>query len=99
MDLRQKTRDNLHLFLPILILLPINLRRLCAALLLRLTCLHPLLHREMLTQLGQVVVLQTEAVQQRTVGDGIEDDVVVRSDMKCQQAVLDWIRSSRRFQG
>jgi hypothetical protein len=32
----------------------------------------------MLTKLGQVVVLETETIQQWTVLDGIKDNVVVR---------------------
>jgi hypothetical protein len=70
----------------ILILLPIDLGRFRTALLLRLACLHPLLHGEMLTKLGQVVVLQPKTVKQRTVGDGVKDNVVVRPKVECQHA-------------
>jgi hypothetical protein len=47
--------------------------------LLRLTCFDPLLHCEMLPKFSQVVILQAKTVQQRAVGDGIEDNVVVGS--------------------
>jgi hypothetical protein len=69
--LRQKTRNDLHLFLAILVLLAFNLGSLCATLLLRLARFHPLLHGQVLTKLGQIVVLQPEAVEKRAVGDGV----------------------------
>lgn len=82
MHLRQQTRDNFHLLLAILILLAVDLGRLCAALLLRLTRFDPLLHCEMLPKFGQVIVLQAKTVQQRAVGDGVEDNVVVGSEIE-----------------
>jgi hypothetical protein len=39
--------------------------------LLRLARFHPLLHGQVLTKLGQIVVLQPEAVEKRAVGDGV----------------------------
>ena len=80
MHLRQQPRDNFHFLLAILILLAVNLGRLRAALLLRLTCFDPLLHCQMLPKFGQVVVLQAKTVQQRAVGDWVEDNVVVGSE-------------------
>jgi hypothetical protein len=61
--LRQQTRNNLHLFLAVLVLLAFDLGGLCATLLLRLARFHPLLHSQMLTKLGQIVILQAEAVE------------------------------------
>ena len=77
MHLRQQPRDDLHILLAILIFLTVNLWCLRAALLLRLTCFDPLLHCEMLPKLSQVVILQAKTVQQRAVGDRVEDNVVV----------------------
>ena len=79
--LRQQTRNNLHLFLAVLVLLALDLGSLCATLLLRLASFHPLLHGQVLPKLGQIVVLQAEAVEQGTVGDGVQDDLVVWSVM------------------
>jgi hypothetical protein len=77
--LGQQPRDNFHILLAILVLLAVNLGRLRAALLLRLTRFDPLFHREMLPKFGQIVVLQTKTVKQRAVGDWVEDNVVVGS--------------------
>jgi len=81
--LRQQPRNNFHLLLAVLILLAVDLGRLRAALLLGLARFDPLLHCKMLTKFGQVVVLQAKAVQQRTVGNWVEDDVVVGSEIEC----------------
>ena len=59
----QQTRNDLHLFLSILVLLAFDLGSLCATLLLRLASFHPLFHGQVLTKLGQVVVLQAEAIE------------------------------------
>ena len=83
MHLCQQPRDDLHILLAVLILLAIDLGCLGAALLLRLTCFDPLLHCEMLTKFGQVVILQAKTVQQRAVRDGIENDMVVGSVVEC----------------
>ena len=82
MHLRQQPRDNFHIFLAILILLTVDLGCLGAALLLRLTRFDPLLHCKVLTKFGQVVILQAKTVQQRAVGDGVEDNVVVGSALE-----------------
>lgn len=79
---RQQSRNDLHLLIAILILLPVDFGRLRATLLLRLASFYPLLHRQVLTQTRQVIILQTKAVQQRTVGDRIKDDMVVGPRMK-----------------
>jgi len=80
--LSQQPRDDFHILFAILVLLAVDLGRLCAALLLRLTRFDPLLHCKMLPKFGQVVVLQAKAVQQRAVGDGFEDNMVVGSGVK-----------------
>ena len=67
----QQTRNDLHLFLSILVLLAFDLGSLCATLLLRLASFHPLFHGQVLTKLSQIVVLQAEAVEERAVGDGV----------------------------
>lgn len=82
MNLGQQSRNNFHILLAILVLLAIDLGRLRAALLLRLTHFDPLLHRKMLPKFSQVIVFQAKAVEQRAVGDGIEDDVVVGSGVE-----------------
>jgi hypothetical protein len=69
--LRQQTGNDLHLFLSVLVLLAFDLGSLRATLLLRLARLYPLFHGQVLTKLGQIVVLQAEAVEQRAVGDGV----------------------------
>jgi len=79
MDLCQQTGNDLHLFLSVLVLLAFDLGSLCATLLLRLARFHPLFHCQVLTQTSQIVILQAEAIEQRAVGDGVQDDVVVRS--------------------
>ena len=69
--LRQQPRNDLHLFLSVLVLLAFDLGSLCATLLLCLASLHPLFHGQVLTKLSQVVVFQAEAVEERAVGDGV----------------------------
>ena len=79
-DLRVQARDDLQVLVVIVILAILgNLRRLGAPLLLRLALLNPLLHGQMLIQLGELVRLQTEAIKNGAVGDGIKLDLVVGS--------------------
>ena len=89
MHLCQQAWDDLHVFRAIFILLPIDLGRLCTTLLLRLTRFDPLLHRKMLPKFSQVVVLQTKTVQQRAVGYGIEDNVVVGPEIEGQRVLME----------
>lgn len=77
MHLRQQTGDDLHLLRAVLVFRAINLRRVCPTLLLGLTCFDPLFHGKVLTKTGQVILLEIKTLEQRAVGDGIEEDVVV----------------------
>lgn len=83
MHLCQQARDDFHILLAVLILLTVDFGCLRTALLLRLTCFDPLLHCKMLTKFGQVVILQAKTVQQRAIGDWIEDNMVVGSGVDC----------------
>ena len=78
-NLRLQTWDDLKLLVAILILRPFNLRRFRTTLLLGLTNFDPFLHRQVLAKLRELVLSQTKSLQQRTIIDGVEDDVVVGS--------------------
>lgn len=75
-----QTRDNLQVLRGISVLSIVgNLSFLSAPLLLRLSNLDPLLCCQMLSELRKGVLSQSQFVEQRTVLDRIEDDMVVGS--------------------
>lgn len=75
---RLQPRQNLQILLLVKILALFDLRRLRLSLLLRLTNLDPLLHGEMLTDLGKGIFRETEFGEDGAVDWG-QGDVVVGS--------------------
>lgn len=75
-----QTRHNLEILLLVDVLAirrhlgPLNL-----ALLLHLAQPHPLLHGQMLSNLGKGILRLAQALQERAVVDGVQEDIVVGS--------------------
>lgn len=76
-DLGDQAGNDLQLFLAICIVRTLDLGSFGATLLLGLARLDPFLHGEMLSDLGQVVLVQTQALKKRAVGDRVQHDMVV----------------------
>ena len=76
-DLRLQARNDLQILRLVLVILLLNFGRLRTTLLLRLAHFHPLLHCQVLAQLGELIGDETETMHCGAVGDRVEDNVVV----------------------